>query len=251
MSSDGSERRNLWVPLSKLLRVSAWLPPGLALGWLATLATLIHSVAVALGDWAATVCLVVLLLLLVRRQPSPHRDSSGAVPSQPVSAGTAVTGSPGRQAVPSATEARSGGENPPLITPPLITPDNPSSVPGIAAVPASADPGAPADSMHQAGPWRSVSPIASEFRILTAGQVAGVFGVEEAMVIEAISNGHLPGNQFGGKWLIHQGTLVGWLRGSYREPTPKDPGAEGRRPPVGFLQPRAHDHQRDGRAVRD
>lgn len=206
MGSDESERRDLWLSLSKSLRVSAWLPPALALGWLATLGTLIHSVAVAVGDWAATVSLVILLLLLTRRrQPPPHSDSSRTTPAQPVSAGTAVTGS-------AAAEARPGGESPPPITP-----DNPSGAPHIEAAPVSAGPGT------ATGPPHAVSIVASEFRILTAGQVASVFGVDERMVIEAISNGHLPGNQFGGKWLIHQGTLVRWLRGSYREPAPEDP----------------------------
>lgn len=228
MGSGESGRRNLWLSLSKSLRVSAWLPLGLALGWLATLATLIHSVAVAVGDWAATVSLVILLLLLARRrQPSPHSDSSGAVPAQPVSAGTAATVS-ATAPVASAAEARSGGENHPPIAPdsPSRVPDMPSRVPDTAAAPASARPGTATDvtGKHQAGPSHAVSPIASELRVLTAGQVALAFGVEERLVIEAISDGHLPGNQFGGKWLIHQGTLVRWLCGSYREPAAEDPG---------------------------
>jgi len=184
MGSGGSGRRNLWLSLSKSLRVSAWLPPGLALGWLATLATLIHSVAVAVGDWAGTVSLAILLLLLTRRrQPSPKSDSSGTVFTEPVAAGTA-------------------------------------------AAPASARPSTAADvaGKHQAGPSHAASPIASEFPVLTAGQVAVAFGVEERLVIEAISGGHLPGNQFAGKWLIHQGTLIRWLRGSYRESAAEDPG---------------------------
>jgi hypothetical protein len=222
MGSGESGGGNLWLSLSKSLRVSAWLPPGLALGWLATLATLIHSVAVAVGDWAATVSLVVLLLLLARRhQPSPHRDSSGTAPAQPVSAGTAATVSAAAPVAPSGAEARSGGENHPSIAL-----DSPSRVPGTAAAPASARPDTITDvtGKHQAGPPHAVSPIAPELRVLTAGQVALAFGVEERLVIEAISDGHLPGNHFGGKWLIHQGTLVRWLRGSYREPAAEDPG---------------------------
>jgi len=221
MGSGESDRRNLWLSLPKSIRVSAWLPLGLALGWLATLATLIHSVAVAVGDWAATVSLVVLLLLLARRrQPSPHTDSSGTVPAQPVPAGTAAIVS-ATAPVASAADARSGGENHPPIAP-----DSPSRVPDTAAAPASARPGTATDvtGKHQAGLPHAVSPIASELRVLTAGQVALAFGVEERLVIEAISDGHLPGNQFGGKWLIHQGTLVRWLRGSYREPAAEDPG---------------------------
>ena len=229
MGSGESGRRNLWLALSKALRVSAWLPLGLALAWLATLATLIHSVAVAVGDWAATVSLVILLLLLARRrQPSPPSDSSGTVPVQPVSAGPGATVSAAAPVVPSGGEARSGGENHPPIAPdsPSRVPDTPSRVRETAAAPASARPGTASDvtGKHQAGPSNAVSPIVSEFRVLTAGQVALAFGVEEHLVIEAISDGHLPGNQFGGKWLVHQGTLVRWLRGSYREPAAEDPG---------------------------
>jgi hypothetical protein len=222
MGSGESDRRNLWLSLSKSLRVSAWLPPGLALGWLATLATLIHSVAVAVGDWAATVSLVALLLLLTRRrQPSPRSDSSGTVPAQPVSAGPAATVSAASPVVPSGVEARSGGENHPSGAR-----NNLSHVPETAAAPASARPGSATDvtGKHQAGPSHAVRPTASELRVLTAGQVALAFGVEERLVIEAISDGHLPGNQFGGKWLIHQGTLVRWLRGSYHEPAAEDLG---------------------------
>jgi len=222
MGSGESGRRNLWLFLSKSLRVSAWLPPGLALGWLATLATLIHSVAVVVGDWAATVSLVILLLLLARRrQPSPHSDSSGTVPAPPVSAGTAATVSAAAPVVPSGAEARPGGKK---HLP--IAPGSPSRVPDTAATPASARPGAATEvtGKHQDRSSHAVSPIASELRVLTAGQVALAFGVEERLVIEAISDGHLPGNQFGGKWLIHQGTLVRWLRGSYREPAAEDPG---------------------------
>ena len=44
------------------LRISAWLPPGLALGWLAILATFVQGVTTLLTTWAATLSLVVLLV---------------------------------------------------------------------------------------------------------------------------------------------------------------------------------------------
>src|SRR5262245_46045288 len=49
------------------LRTSAWLPPGLALGWLVVLATFVHSVGNLLAAWAATVSLV---LMIARWLPS-------------------------------------------------------------------------------------------------------------------------------------------------------------------------------------
>lgn len=62
-----SSGTNPWLRASKWLRKSAWLPPGLALAWLATLVTLVHSVGLAVAVWGATVCVVLLLVLLVGR----------------------------------------------------------------------------------------------------------------------------------------------------------------------------------------
>ena len=46
-------------------RMSAWLPPGLALAWLAVLATLVHNVASVLIAWGATVLVVVLIAIVL------------------------------------------------------------------------------------------------------------------------------------------------------------------------------------------
>ena len=57
-----------------------------------------------------------------------------------------------------------------------------------------------------------------------SGVVASAFGdVQVAGVFDSRGD-RGAGNQFGGKWLVHQGTLVRWLRGSYREPAAEDPG---------------------------
>jgi excisionase family DNA binding protein len=64
------DRKNLWLRLSELLRLSAWLPPSLALVWLATLATLIHNVGITLAAWGATLSLVVLVVLMAQRHAS-------------------------------------------------------------------------------------------------------------------------------------------------------------------------------------
>jgi hypothetical protein len=218
----------------KSLRLSAWLPPGLALGWLAILATLVHNLAVALADWGATVSSVMLFFLLVlllsrRRQPSPRGAFPGNATGQPVSTGSAATATATASVIPSGAEANSGGETQVPIAPgsPSRAPEMPPHAPTPAAASASARPGTAGDvtTRHQPRPSPVVSPIVSELRVLTAGQVALAFGVEEGLVIDAISNGQLPGNQFGGRWLVHQGTLVHWLRGSYREPAAEDPGA--------------------------
>lgn len=78
MGSGKSDRRSLWLRLPELLRLSAWLPPGLALAWLATLVTLVHSVGSALAVWGATLFVVVLAALVVRvvqRRASRHKGT--------------------------------------------------------------------------------------------------------------------------------------------------------------------------------
>ncbi|MGH3296566.1 MAG: hypothetical protein ACRDP7_32715, partial [Trebonia sp.] len=101
-NGEDDDRRNLWLSVSKSLRISAWLPPGLALGWLATLATLVHNVALAVAYWGATVSLAVLSLLVARllqwawrrrRQAPPGGASSGTVTGQPVATGDAASAS--------------------------------------------------------------------------------------------------------------------------------------------------------------
>lgn len=174
MDNGDDDRRNLWLSVSKSLGVSAWLPPGLALAWLATLATLVHNVACAVAYWGATVCLAVLSLLVARllqwawrrwrrRKAPPGGVSSDTATGQLVATGDAASAS-------------------------------------VAA------------------------PEMSELRVVTAEKVASVLGVEERLVISSIRDGQFPGNQIGNHWLIDEGAVVRWLRGSYREPAAEDPG---------------------------
>ena len=74
MDTGESGRKNL------RLRVSAWLPPGLALAWLATLVTLVRSVGIALAAWGATVSAILLAVLLIHRlrKGSPADDDDPA-----------------------------------------------------------------------------------------------------------------------------------------------------------------------------
>ena len=60
------------------VRMSAWLPPGLALGWLAVLASFVHGVASLLIAWGASVFLVVLAAALFAslRSRASSRSSS-------------------------------------------------------------------------------------------------------------------------------------------------------------------------------
>ena len=71
--------------MSPWLRISAWLPPGLALGWLALLATFVQGVGTLLTAWAATVSLVILVVLRYQRRPAAPSDSVPPTPAAPVS----------------------------------------------------------------------------------------------------------------------------------------------------------------------
>lgn len=62
MDAEGSGGRN------SRLRVSAWFPPGLALAWLAALATFVHGPDMAIAVWGATVAVAFLAVLLIRRR---------------------------------------------------------------------------------------------------------------------------------------------------------------------------------------
>jgi excisionase family DNA binding protein len=71
MDTEGSDGKNPWFS------VSAWLPPGLALAWLATLATLMRGVGMALAAWGATVSAVLLAILLAQRLRRGGSDDGG------------------------------------------------------------------------------------------------------------------------------------------------------------------------------
>jgi excisionase family DNA binding protein len=185
MDKGDRDRMKLWLRMFKSLRISAWLPPGLALGWLATLATFVHSVGIALTAWGATVSVALLAALLVTRlQGASNRN-----------------GSPdGKAPIGGAPAARLG--------------TLPSAPPAETAPP-PAEAGSRLDSGVTSGTSIATSPSAVEPRVMTADEVASVLRVDTKLVIASISSGRFPGNRIGNYWRVDQEALTRWLQGTY------------------------------------
>jgi len=192
------------------LRISAWLPPGLALGGLAVLATFVHGVGRLLIVWAATCSLVVLLVLLVllaRRRPA---EASGVRPETE----SALTGEPDDAS-------------------PAIAELSPATDPQ--AVPLPSDPHEEAASSAVSGPAGQEGQLATaetsaslELRVLTAAEAASVLRVDADLITKAIRDGEFPGNRIGSHWRVDYGALARWLQGKYRDPAdpPGSPSPE-------------------------
>lgn len=205
------------------LRMSAWLPPGLALGWLAVLGTFVRGVGNLLAAWAATVSLVVLL---ARRRPArssngPPGSTSSTMPSgagsPPATGPPPVGASADAPRVPDVDERTAAGGT--------------SSKPA----PVDADP-EPADPAERRRPTATPQPILIEvvptvgLQVLTAAEVASVLRVDADVIVTAISNGEFPGNRIGSQWRVDQGSLARWLQGAYRfVPDPVSPSPSGHR----------------------
>lgn len=204
MSRGENSKRNL------RLRASAWVPPGLALVWLATLATLIHNVGIMLADWAATVCLAVLVMLVVQRGRAPARsDPQGTLPDQSVKSGTVATAldsSVAQRASPASVEDADKTEEPLNGATGLGTAGDAVGAPAVQPDPT---------------PVR-VAEIISELRVLTADEVASVLRVDINLIVRSIENGELPGNKIEDYWRVDQAALKRWLQGTYRDLTPDD-----------------------------
>jgi excisionase family DNA binding protein len=178
------------------LRVSAWLPPGLALAWLATLVTLVRSVGIALTAWGATVSAVLLAALLIYRlrngnpadDDDPAEGNEDAAAREPVRASTPSPADPAESAR-RATPAESPGTGK----------KDPHPGPGLRAG-TPVVPGFPVP----------------ELRVLTAEEAASVLRVDAELVKASISSGELPGNRIGPHWLVEQGALTRWLQGTYK-----------------------------------
>lgn len=220
------------------LRISGWLPPGLALGWLAVVATFIHGVSRALTAWAATVSLVILL---ARRRPAvsstnPPKAEGGltesSVPASHDSAApTSLTGPRPAPAPPASEEGTAGSTALPAdatektATSASLSPDfisEPGSrakpVPGEEALrpmPDATDSGMVGQA-EQLGTAETVE--AAGMRVLTAAEVASMLRVDANVIITAISIGELPGNRVGSHWRVDQGALTRWLQGTYGSP---------------------------------
>lgn len=196
--------------MSPRRRISAWLPPGLALGGLAVLATFVHGVVRLLIVWAATCSLVVLLVLLVllaRRRPA---EASG---------------------IRAETESAPTGE--PDDAPPAPAGLHPAT--DAQAVPPPSDPREETASSAVSGPAGRERQLATaetsaslELRVLTAAEAASVLRVDLDLITGAIRDGEFPGNRIGNHWRVDYGALVRWLRGKYRDPAdpPGSPSPE-------------------------
>jgi excisionase family DNA binding protein len=202
------------------LRMSGWLPPGLALGALAVLATFIHGVGRLLTAWAATVSLIVLL---ARRRPAAGSSSPSktAAPNPPTTPDTRPMPPSGEEGTTRST-ALSAGMTEKAATSAAHSPGL-TSEPGSRAKPVLAE-NAPrpapdatvSDAADQAEQLSAAETVAdSGLRILTAAEVASMLRVDANVIITAISDGELPGNRVGGHWRVEQGALTRWLRGTY------------------------------------
>lgn len=216
MDTRKSDKRGLRLRVSELPRVSAWVPPGLALALLATLATLIHNTGIMLTAWGATTGCMVLLFALVawRARTSRRRSLSGAATVNAVPAGPDLT---------KPTSADTGSAEMPALAA-----DDQADAPSAShtASGAAVDPpgtARPSGVTGQTAVAMTYPPIASdlimpELLVLTAEEVAAVLRVELDLVIASISNGELPGNRIGHHWRIDQRALMQWLQGSYGDP---------------------------------
>jgi excisionase family DNA binding protein len=164
---------------NRRFRVSAWLPPGLALGLLAVLAAFLHSVSELLTTWAATVASGTFIALVLARSRARRASAQPGMPA------TGIGLSPG--------PALGAAEK--------------------AIVPVPAPPNAPVHVTPLA-----TSEMLAQFRVLTAAEVADVLRVDTETVTTAILNGEFPGNRLGSHWRIDQDAVVRWLHGSYKQP---------------------------------
>jgi len=227
-------------------RVSAWLPPGLALGWLALLATFVHGAGRLLAAWAATMAIAATIAIAAttalavlfgqRRTAGSTTDSpeasrhSGEAPDR-VSATTAArTSQHARQST--ATSPRDKEESAHSAAAQNAT----ASMPHI--------PGSSSDAgpiVHDRSPKSETGPTVSEppghsdeqaaaalavtlgLRVLTAAEVASVLRVDASAVVAAISHGEFPGNRIGTQWRVDHGALMRWLQGGYPATQGADP----------------------------
>ena len=213
------------------LRTSAWLPPGLALGWLAVLARFVHGVGSLLAAWAATVSLVVLLA----RRPAASSGGPPETKSDPAAAPDHTSPTPADTTSPTTPQngpttsdmeegaadgmahSASAAEN--AATP---TSDSPDSTSGHSSRADPAPPPGLAPGGTVSGATGRTEQLATAevvvtlaLRVLTAAEVASVLRVDEDVIITAIGNGELPGNRIGYHWRVDQGALARWLQGKY------------------------------------
>jgi excisionase family DNA binding protein len=212
--------------------MSAWLPPGLALGWLAVLATFVRGVGALLAAWAATVCLAVLLARR-RTETSPGDPSeAGQDPVAPEHAsGSRDAPTPSRVSPPTPAGGdgglRDGATDSAGTTEKAVGPaphdPHPESAPGSPGAPVPvgspprAEPGGTVPGLSVPTEALATGQIVATLglRVLTADEVASVLRVDAKVIVAAISSGELPGNRVGTHWRVDQGALTRWLQGRY------------------------------------
>lgn len=204
----GGVGRRLWV--------SAWLPPGLALGWLAVLSAFVHGAGVLLAAWATTTALGLLVVLTVlalqRRTATPPPQSQSAVQPSSAPSGKTEPARPGDGTDQAVTSTAHGADpNPPARSSAGPIAHDSASEPAPTAAEAEA-------SVPPAGPAVGELAVTLGLHVLTTAEVASVLRVETKVIAKAISNGELPGNQIGGDWRVDLGALRRWLEGRYPAP---------------------------------
>jgi excisionase family DNA binding protein len=207
---------NKKVPLLRLfewLRLSAWLPPGLALGWLATLATFIHTIGITLIAWATTVSLVVLVTWRSRIQNQEGSPSGATRAITSTAPGVSASGDS------SASVAPDKADKPNVTAQETQWAPAPSADVKQAATP-SASPAL--ISAPRPGDWMGAISPPSDLMVLTAEEAASVLRVDTETIITSISNGELPGNRIGSHWRVDQGALIRWLHGAYGDLTRRE-----------------------------
>lgn len=181
-------------------RVSAWLPPGVVLSWLAVLATFMHGGGRLLAVWVATTLLTFLFVLLILQL---WRRIGGAQGTHPQTGGDLVAGPRDSFTTAGLTPATSSQ------TAPLPS----ETEEGTAGEPAS-------DTASQMGELATADTAAvRELQILTAAEVASMLRVDTGVITKAINDGEFPGNRIGSHWRVDRGALMNWLQGKYRDPT--------------------------------
>lgn len=185
-------------------RPSAWVKVGLALAWLAFLASRINDAESVIVTWTAT-----LGALTVAGRRLPRRDTlrrAGQSPSE-----EPLTGTPSEQANESRTgdgpgpghghgsDVKSTGEHP-------QTPRSHQPSPAIHVAPG---PAVRTDRLMADG----VPPGALPVAVMTGEEVAAFLRVDLELVVAAIRAGQLPGNELGGEYRVFGRSLQRWLDG--------------------------------------
>jgi len=204
--SDGTHRR---------FRISAWLPPGLALGWLAALSAFVHGGGRVLADWAVTSAIGLLIALTVRVLWRGARSFSQRRSKAQTSPKSLTTTEPARP-VGGAEQAATSTAHDAAPAPPT----RPSARPmaqdsSLSPAPKMTTPGG---GVPAAAPAAGELAVALGIHVLTTAEVASVLRVEARDIATAINNGELPGNRIGGDWRVDLGALRRWLQGRYPAP---------------------------------